>query len=182
MTCLTRRNGRPGHKDTVRPRPCALRRRSLPDVDLGQSRKHAYPRERTVSHVWRQPPGFMPQASCFGGAIAIRNHRRRLNRGAVFPSSYGVYPFHNPDKAAHPGCRFKLRSLGLDEIVRGLPKRKNNAKYDSQEQKQDRAENLNRFPSNLLNAPFTASIEGDDTPRHRDLLQSRKLDSECALS
>jgi Transcriptional regulator PadR-like family len=150
LTCLTRRTRRPGHKDTVRPRPCTLGRRSLPDLDLGQSRKHAYPRERAVSHVWRQAPGFMLQASCprlrapgfvpqascfvlglrasgFGGAITIRNHRRKLNRGAVFPSSYGIYPFHNPDKAAHPGCGFKLRSLGLDEIVRGLPKRKNNA-------------------------------------------------------
>jgi hypothetical protein len=69
----------------------------------------------------------------------------------------------------------------LDEIVGRLPECKNNAKYDCDEQKQDRAENLKWFPSDLLNAPFAASIECDYAPRHQDLLQSRKLDSKCAL-
>jgi hypothetical protein len=69
----------------------------------------------------------------------------------------------------------------LIEIVGSLPEGKNNAKSDRYQQKQDRAEDLKRFPSNLLNAPLAASVESNYAPRHQGLLQSRKLDSKCAL-
>jgi hypothetical protein len=69
----------------------------------------------------------------------------------------------------------------LIEIVGSLPECKNNAKSDRCQQKQDRAEDLKRFPSDLLNAPLAASVEGNYAPRHQGLLQSRKLDSKCAL-
>jgi hypothetical protein len=69
----------------------------------------------------------------------------------------------------------------LIEIVGSLPEGKNNAKSDRYQQKQDRAEDLKRSPSDLLNAPLAASVEGNYAPRHQGLLQSRKLDSKCAL-
>ena len=74
-----------------------------------------------------------------------------------------------------------MRRLGLIEIVGNLPECKNNAKSDRYQQKQNCAEDLKRSPSDLLNTPLAASVEGNYAPRHQGLLQRRKPDSKSAL-